>query len=126
MTGPEPTMDELVELAGVAHARWRNRPYGDMYRAILTAVLPRVLEGAADWRPVTDEAKNGDRVLLWVCSRGSIRRGIAQIGWWGVHIDFGPTWLLRVDHPVDADAVKLWQPIVPPAAPAPFIPISSP
>ncbi len=45
MTGPEPTMDELVELAGVAHARWRNRPYGDMYRAILTAVLPRVLKG---------------------------------------------------------------------------------
>lgn len=66
---------------------------------------------ATGWRPVTDEAKTGERVLLWVCSRGSIRRGLAQIGWWGHHREFGQTWLLRPDQPIDVDAVRLWMPI---------------
>jgi hypothetical protein len=60
MTGPEPTMDELVELGIDAYCRARGwddpaavtsgfrEECARRTRSILTAVLPRVLEGARE------------------------------------------------------------------------------
>lgn len=50
---------------------------------------------AEDWRPgePPDTMKDGRKVLLWVCTRGSIRRGWPELCWWGDHPHHGPAWL---------------------------------
>jgi len=50
MTGPEPTMDDLLAIGVSAYweARGVNADDDAVVRAILTAVLPRVLEGARE------------------------------------------------------------------------------
>lgn len=57
MPGPEPTMDELVELGRNACTGY-IRP--EAVRAILNAVLPRVLEGAKIALEVVDNDVNED------------------------------------------------------------------
>jgi len=60
------------------------------------------------WRDIATAPRDGTRILGWVCSRHSVRRGVPMVIRW---LDFD--WRSG-GQTVDRDSVKLWQPIVPP------------
>ena len=67
---------------------------------------------AEGWQDIATAPKDGTFILAWVCTRSSIRRGVPRIVWWDDFVD-GNTWM-GSHGVVDADAVKLWQPIFAP------------
>lgn len=91
-----------------------------------TAVLAAIVDGRRalaeyraapqGWQPIETAPKDGTRVLIWVCTRGSIRRGHAEICVWGKHNDWGPIWLRHNGKEVvDLDAATYWMPLpIPP------------
>ncbi len=89
MTGPEPTMDELIELGAKALCEHQTgewdliSPFPDhamtvecreYARAILTAVLPRVLEGAQEALAYWEEREPADDENDCSCEGCTARR----------------------------------------------------
>lgn len=75
--------------------------------------VKRILEAAekAAWQPI-ETAPKDKRIILWVCTRGSLRRGHPEICWWGEHPDFGASWLRQGGKEIVGPGVALlWRPL---------------
>lgn len=110
MTG----LKERAEAAAADMREWcKGRVVNAQLRGVLQSYASLLSELAAavpEWRPISEAPKDGERVLLWVCSRGSVRRGLPMIGYWDT--DGTPGWCRSlVGDLIDGDAVKLWQPL---------------
>lgn len=130
-------MDEKI-VEAVARAIWREREIGfpprvrrpepDQFdkesgawdacmreaRAAVDAHTAALAE--AVWLPIETAPKDGKQIILWVCTRGSIRRGWPEICWWGRHADWGETWCRWDGTEVVGPGVAThWRPL--PAAP---------
>lgn len=76
----------------------------------IAAALDAAAEGQG-WQDMASAKKDGTPILLWVCSRNSIRRGRPIIGWWEL-TTIGGGWVYAEGRGrIDNDAVKLWKPI---------------
>ncbi len=67
----------------------------DIARAALEAHTAALAEAGFEigqgWQQIETAPKDGKQIILWVCTRGSMRRGWSEICWWGKHADWGET-----------------------------------